>query len=192
MTYVRISCCKNMQCNKESVTISLDFVLISCLLINPQVLLLNVLNLQCNTNVAMIRCDLIFYILLIHDSHVLIIEPVRMDYAFIVFFQDSSFTLFYFWNYNYETELLMQYILIKRVECMVMQEIISQQSFSYYLYLICVRWEGANVIDFQLLLSYIQPNFRLSLIYGLCERVLRHAIVIGCVLVHYVIGHIPP
>jgi len=65
-------------CNaiKEAVTISLDFILISCLLINPQVLSLNVLNLQCNTNVAMIRRDLIFYILLIHDSHVLIIEPV--------------------------------------------------------------------------------------------------------------------
>ena len=37
-----------MQCNKEVVTISLDFVLISCLLITPQVLSLNVLNLQRN------------------------------------------------------------------------------------------------------------------------------------------------
>ena len=62
---------KNMQFNKEVVTISLDFVLISCLLITPQVLSLNVLNLQCNLK-------------------------------------------------NYATELLMQYILIKRVECVVM------------------------------------------------------------------------
>ena len=37
-----------MQCNKEAVTSSLDFVLISCLLINPQMLSLNVLNLQCS------------------------------------------------------------------------------------------------------------------------------------------------
>ena len=49
-----------MQYNKEAVTICLDFVLISCLLINPQVLSLNVVNLQSNTNVAMIRRDLIF------------------------------------------------------------------------------------------------------------------------------------
>ena len=60
-----------MLCNKEVVTISLDFVLISCLSITLQVLSLNVLNLQCNKK-------------------------------------------------NYATELVMQYILIKRVECMVM------------------------------------------------------------------------
>ena len=37
-----------MQRNKEVVTISLDFILISCLLITPQVLSLNVLNRQRN------------------------------------------------------------------------------------------------------------------------------------------------
>ena len=42
--------------NKEAVTISRDFVLISYLLINPQVLSLN---LQRNKNVVTIRCDLI-------------------------------------------------------------------------------------------------------------------------------------
>jgi len=31
--------------------------------------------------------------------------------------------------------------------------------FLLFVYLICVRWEGANVIDFQLLLSYIKHNF---------------------------------
>ena len=60
--------------------------------------------------------------------------------------------------------------------------IFSQESFSYCLYLICVHWEGANVIDFQLLLiAILSTSFRLSLIYRLCERVLRQTRVIGYV-----------
>ena len=81
-----VSCCKSMQCNKEAVTISLDIVLISCLLINPQVLSLNVLNLQCNTTFVMIRRDLILISCLFMIHQVLSIEPVWMDYVFIVFF----------------------------------------------------------------------------------------------------------
>ena len=65
-----------MQCNKEVVTISLDFVLIYCLLINPQVLSLNVLNLQYNNNIVMIRRDLILISCLFMIHQVLSIETV--------------------------------------------------------------------------------------------------------------------
>ena len=65
-----------MQCNKEAMTISLDFVLISCLLINPQVLSLNVLKLQCNNNIVMIRRDRILISCLFMIRQVLSIETV--------------------------------------------------------------------------------------------------------------------
>ena len=74
-----------IQCNKEAVTISRDFVLISCLLINPQVLSLNLLNLQCNTNVVTIRRDLILISCLLITHQVLSVAFVRMDSVFIVF-----------------------------------------------------------------------------------------------------------